>query len=354
VLQQFRKFSGSLWNEFGTALVLLSILGIYSLSKSNLIIYYFTLLSFFGCLFYSINYDIHDIYSYFLLGYITLAVWIGLGTVFIYRLFADMLASNAKRLGFGIIIVLLSLIALKTNYEENDESKNYYVEEFTMNIFRNASPNSIIISSQWDFWVSASWYYNFVKKVRPDLIIVDKELLRRSWYYTYLERHYPEFYKNSKTQIEKFLAELYKFEHNIPYDQTIVMAFEEMLSSFVVNNPKRRVYTTWEIEQKRDEPFARDYARIPDGLLFRLVPKDSIKNNIVYDYELYDFKFTPSQKNDYYHETLMLSYSAMLTTSANYLVNINRPSDAKRYLEMAILAKPNYPQALELKRKFNL
>jgi len=354
VFQQFQKFSGSLWNEFGTGLVLLSILGIYFLSKFNLTIYYFTLLTFFGCLFYSINYDIHDIYSYFLLGYTTLAVWVGFGTLFIYERLAEKLKSSAQKLAFSIIIVLLSLITLMTNYAINDESKNYYVEEFTMNIFKNASPNSIIISSQWDFWLSASWYFNFIKNIRRDIIVVDKELLRRSWYFKYLERHYPEFYENSKSEIDRFLAELYKFEHNIPYDQTIMKAFEDMMTGFVVNNPNRRVYTTWEIEQNRNEPFAQDYARVPEGLMFRLVPKDSIKNNIVSDYEIYDFKFTPSVKNDYYHETLMLSYSMMLTTSANYLVNINRTNDAKKYLELAILAKPNYPQALELKRRFSL
>ncbi|MCI0449405.1 MAG: DUF2723 domain-containing protein [Chlorobi bacterium] len=354
VLQQFQKFSGSLWNEFGTALVLFSILGIYFLSKFNLTVYYFTILAFFGCLFYSINYDINDIYSYFLLAYIAIAVWIGFGALFLCELTVNSLKSHAQKLVFAIILVLLGLITLNTNYSANDESKNYYVEELTMNMFKNAAPNSIIISSQWDFWVSASWYFNFIKNIRRDIIVVDKELLRRSWYYKYLEQHYPEFYQNSKHEIDRFLAELYKFEHNIPYDQTIVKAFEDMITSFVTNNPMRRVYTTWEIEQNRNEPFAKDYARVPDGLMFRLVHNDSIKNNIVSDYEIYDFKFTPTARNDYYHETLMFSYSVMLTTSANYLLNINRIQDAKKYLELAILAKPNYPQAIELKRKYSL
>lgn len=355
VVQQFKKFSSSLWGEFGSGLVLLSVLGIYYLSKFNTTIYYFTFLAFFGCIFYSINYDINDIYSYFLLGYITLAVWIGFGAVFIYSQLSEMLKSSVQKAVFGAAVVLLSLVALNTNYAGNDESKNRYVEEFTMNIFKNAEPNSIIISSQWDFWVSASWYYNHVKKIRPDLVVIDKELLRRSWYFTFLEKHYPEVYNNCRAEIERFLPELYKFEHNIPYDtRNIMKLFEEMMTSFVKNNPDRRSYISWEIEQNKNEPFAQDYVRVPDGLLFRLVPKTEIINNQVKEYNIYNFTFIPAPPKDYYHQTLMTSYAMMLTASASYLLSEGRNEDAKKYIELSLKAIPNYPQALELKRKYNL
>ncbi len=352
---QFKKFSASLWGEFGTGLVLLSILGIYFLSRFNTRIYYFTFLTFFGCLFYSINYDINDIYSYFLLAYITLAVWIGFGAVFIYTRLAVMLKTNVQRLAFGVVVVLISLVALNANYAGNDESKNHFVEEFTMNIFQNAEPNSIIISSQWDFWVSASWYFHFVKNIRPDIVVIDKELLRRSWYFKFLENNYPEVYNNSRAEIERFLPELYKFEHDIPYDtRNIMKLFEEMMTSFVKNNPNRRSYITWEIEQNKNEPFAQDFIRIPDGLLFRMVPKDQLKNNQVTDYKVYDFKFTPAAPKDYYYETLMRSYAMMLTASASYLITAGRIEDAKKYIELSLAAVPNFPQALELKKKYSL
>lgn len=355
VLEQFQKFSGSLWGEFGFALVLISILGVYYLSKFNLTIYYFTLLTFFGCLFYSINYDINDIYSYFLLSYITIAIWLAFGALYVYGLVAEMLKSAAQKIAFSVVIAALSLVALNTNYAANDESKNYYVEQFTMNVFNNAEPNSIIISSQWDFWVSASWYFKYVKKIRPDLVVIDKELLRRSWYLAFIERNYPEIYNNSRAEIERFMPELYKFEHSLPYDQkTIVKTFEDMVTSFVKNNPNRKIYTTWEIEQNKNEPFAQDFVRVPEGLLFQLVNKSQFNNNTIPEYKVYDFSFTPVTKTDYYHETLMLSYAMMFTNSANYLVILNRTEDAKKYIALALTAKPNYPQALDLKRKYNL
>lgn len=356
VLQQFQKFSSSLWGEFGYGLVLLAIPGVFFLSKFNLKLYYFTLLTFFGCLFYAINYDINDIYSYFLLSYITLAIWLAFGAAYIFNQMKGMLGNVLHQRIFAAAIVLISLLALSTNYAVNDESKNHYVEEFTMNVFKNAEPNCIIISSQWDFWVSASWYYHFVKNIRPDITVIDKELLRRSWYYVFLEKNFPGVYKNSKAEIDRFLPELYKFEHDIPYDQrTIMKLFEELMTSFVKNNPERRCYTTWEIEQSKNEPFAQDFMRLPDGLMFRLVPKKNESSSmIVNDYKMFDFVFTPAPRKDYYHETLMLSYSMMLTASASYLLTSGRREDAGKYLSLALLATPNYPQALELKKKNNL
>ncbi|MCX7877481.1 MAG: DUF2723 domain-containing protein [Ignavibacteria bacterium] len=355
VKTQLVKFTSSLWGQFGAAVILISVPGIYHLSRNNRKIYYFTVLTFFGCVFYSINYDIHDIYSYFLLAYITIAVWISCGLLYISRWISEALKSQG--FGYLLLIILISLpvIPLLTNYSENDESKNYYVEEMTMNIFKNIEPGGIVLSSQWDFWLSASWYYNFVKNIRKDIVVIDKELLRRSWYFMYLEKHYPEIYNNSRKEIEAFLAELYKFEHGIPYSTPyIIQLFEDLLTSFVKNNPERKFYVSWEIEQNKNEPFARDYTRIPDGLLFRLVHKDSLVNGFVDDYKIYDFGFTPVTKKDYYHETLMKNYSMMLTASANYLASNGRTDDARFYINLALKALPEYAPAHDIKKKYGL
>jgi hypothetical protein len=352
VSKQFKHFFDSLWTEFGTGMVLLAIPGVYRLSKMNGKIYYFTLLTFFTCVFYSVNYDIHDIDSYFLLAYITLSVWIGFGALSVYELISKYVRSSSFVKVFPAIIVIIGFAGLGTNYSYNDASRDYAVEEYTMNIFNNVPQNSIIISSQWDFWLASSWYYHFVRNVRPDIVAIDKELLRRSWYFKFLERNYPEIYNNTRPEIDRFLVELNKFEHNIPYDQLLIMKeFEDLLTSLVVNNPGRKVFTTWEIEQNKSELFAKDYVRIPDGILFRLVKNDPSKKLVVDDYKIYDFKFTPTTVKDYYHETLMGSYAAMLTASATYLSSVNRNEDALKYLDIALTAIPNYGEALRLRSR---
>lgn len=355
VQRQFEFFRISTWVEFGPGLVLLAIPGLYKLSRFNLKIYYFTLLTFFSCIYYAVNYDIFDIYSYFLLAYITMVIWIGFGALFIFELLKHFVTSRTNQLAYSSVLIAICLIPLYSNYEVNDESKNYYVEEYTMNIFNCVEPNGIVLSTQWDFWVSPSWYYQFVKHIRTDIVVLDKELMRRSWYYKYIEHNYPEIYHNSKKEIEKFIAELYKFEHGMPYDQqTISQAYSDMITSFVKNNPDRKFYSTWEIEQNKNEPYAPDYARIPVGLLFELVDKKSLDSNgAMKDYVLRDIKFTPVDMRDYYHGTLMYAYGGMLTNSARYLASIGRYKDANRYLEIALTANNNYKDALDLKKILN-
>lgn len=351
VVKQFDFFTESLWKEYGTGMIILGLMGVYRLSMFNLNYYYFTLLAFFGCVFYSVNYDIHDIASYFLLAYIIGIIWLGFGVILIYERVKANLKKPVSQIAFSVGVVLLAMLTLGTNFSRNDESDEYSVEQYTMNVFRNIEPGGIIISSQWDFWLSASWYFQAVKKIRPDIVVIDKELLRRSWYFTYLQRHYPEIYENSKHEIERFMAELYKFEHGIPYDTKIIMkAFADVLTSFVERNPGRNIYTTWEIEQNKDEAFAPNYQRIPDGLLNRLVKNDDFKR-MKGDIKTYDFVFTPTQEKDYYHETIMQTYAMTLSNSANFLWQLGRTADARKYAELALTAKPGTPQILDLLNK---
>ena len=82
------------------------------------------------------------------------------------------------------IAILLGMIEIGANYSDNDESGNYMVEDYTMNMLRNLPPNAIIFSTQWDFWVSGAFYYQLVEHVRPDVLVIDKAMLRdRPWYY---------------------------------------------------------------------------------------------------------------------------------------------------------------------------
>ncbi len=355
ISDQFIKFTGSLGSEYGTGVIILSMIGVYRLSKYNITIYYFTLLTFFGCLLYSVNYDIHDIDSYFLLSYITIVIWIGFGALLIAERIVASLKTHGAQTAFAAVLFLAALIPLKTNWNSDDKSKDYSVKEFTMNNFRNIEPNSIVITTQWDFWVSASWYYKYVMNMRPDIIVIDRELLRRSWYFTFLERNYPEIYNNSRPEIEKFLVLLDRFEHNLPYDvNSINKYYADMLTSIVTNNPGRKIYETWEIPQNRNEPFATGYLRVPDGLLLRLMKPEEVKDNYIPDYKTYDFQFTPTTQDDYYHKTIMGSYSMMLTRSANILIAAGRTEEAKKYLDLALLAEPNYQLAIDAKKKNNL
>lgn len=353
--KQFSYFTKSYPEEYFYIPLIIALPGLFVLFKKSKRLFYFTLLLFVFCVLYAINYDIYDIDSYFLLAIIVTAIWIGFGFIYLFNKFG----SGKKELSAAFILVCL--IPLVKNFDSADESKNYYVRDFNMNVFKSAPENSIIFSTQWDFWISSSIYQQYVKNIRKDLVIIDKELMRKSWYIRHLKLHYPEIYGNSKTEFETYLTELIKFEQNTerytsPKTETdrqdlikIQTAFLNLLNSIVdKNSQKRNFYVTYEIEQDKNERFAKDYNRIPQGLLIKYSKEKEFDN-----YENPEFDFEITDRTDYHHSFLMNSYFNSYLSRANYLMNNAKYDEAEKLINKASEVKPNAKEPAQLLQKIN-
>lgn len=353
--KQFSYFTKSFPAEFFYLPLLIAVAGLVELFRKSRRLFNFTLLLFVFCILYAINYDIYDIDSYFLLAYIVTSVWIGFGFVFII----NRVKSNVKEISFAFI--LMCFLPLSMNLDSADESDNYFVRDFTMNVFKSAPENSIIFSSQWDFWVSSSIYQQYVKNIRKDLVIIDKELMRKSWYIRHIKNHFPDVYEKSKYEFEAYLNELLKFEKNsdrytAPKTEAdrqdlfkIQNTFLNLLNSILdKNSGERNFYVTHEIEQEKNERFGKDYNRIPQGLLIKYSREKDFDN-----YVNPDFEFTITDKQDYHHAFLMNSYFNSYLSRANYLMNFVKFEEAEKLLDKAAEVKPNAKEPLQLKQKLN-
>ena len=194
------------------------------------------------------------------------------------------------------------------------------------------------MSTQWDFWVSASFYFQYVYNYRPDVAVIDKELMRKSWYLKHLKDHYPDIYERSKKEFETYKAELLKFEKytdNYTKPKTeadkqnlmaIQSAFLNLLNSIVAKNyDDHSFYTTFEIEEEKIEKFAKDYSRIPEGMLFKLTKSTVFDSTNVEP----DIIFTRTNESDYYHTFIMNAYYMMFLNRANYLINFSKLDTAE-------------------------
>jgi hypothetical protein len=353
MMKQFKYFTGAYPAEFYYLPLVIAILGLIEIfNKSRKLFYYTVLLTGF-CVLYASNYDIHDIDSYFLLAYIVTAIWVGFGLHFIARKISD-----ASRQTASFILILIFLLPLGSNFNSVNESKNYYVKDYTFNVFASAPQNSIIISTQWDFWLSASIYFQYVEGIRKDLVIIDKELLRKTWYVTHIKQHYPEIYNNSKTEFEIYYTELVKFEkypdrYTKPSSESdrqdinrIQLAFKDLLTSIVEKNQNRNFYTTFEVESAKQELFATSYQRIPEGMLIRYV------KNMEYDnYVMPEFKYTVTTQDDYYHTFLMNAYYSAYMSRANYLMNFYKLDEADALINKAAEVNPKGPEINLMRNK---
>lgn len=263
--RQFSYFLGSFPAEFAYAGAAVALAGLAVLFRRAKILAGVTTLFFVFCVLYAINYDIHDIDSYFLLAYWTTALWAGVGV--------EALLGRMPKLPkpAAVVLALLFPLAAFTMHRATvDESGNRLVEDYTRNLLASVRPNALVLSYQWDFWLSGSYYYQLVRGMRPDVAVIDKELLRRSWYFKEIGRRHPWLLKESRAEVDLFLRELEKFERDLPYDPAVIQGrFEGMIRSFLARSMESRpVYVTGEIEPE----FWRGFDRVPEGLAYRLKP----------------------------------------------------------------------------------
>jgi hypothetical protein len=294
------------------------------------------------CVFYSINYDIHDIDSYFLLAYVTAGIWSAFG---LYALLAwtDRLKLPAAAAAAAVLVGIMAGVGWSRVSERGD----HLVEDYTMNMFRSLKPNALIISYQWDYWASASFYYQLVEGLRPDVTVIDKELLRRSWYLKQIRRNHPEVYNRSESEIRLFLEELTKFEHDIPYDSEVIeRRFNDMINSFIERNAESRpVYFTIEIE----EHLAPGFTRVPEGLAFRLYRPGTEPSP---DAPVWDaFSFRPFGRTGPLIDGLVGMYATMLTNRGVYLHKLQRYAQAAPYFDRALKFTPGNTTVIQWKTR---
>ncbi|HTY39436.1 MAG TPA: hypothetical protein VMH23_20130, partial [Bacteroidota bacterium] len=169
-------------------------------------------------------------------------------------------------------------------------------------------------------------------------------LLRRSWYFIYLKDRFPWLIERSKGEVEDFLAELYKFEHDLPYDGNVIESrYVRMINSFIDRSyADRPVYVGPEIEPE----MGAGYTRLASGLLFRLsqgVDRQQL-NPIKIDYRLTLFE-------DRLTIGLRGICARMLTLTASRYLAESQPANAKMCVDKALAVDPTYAAARTLREQ---
>jgi hypothetical protein len=124
---------------------------------------------------------------------------------------------------------------------------------------------ALVLSYQWDYFVSAAYYLQVVEGYRPDVAVVDKELLRRSWYLHMLGARYPQLFASAQPTLAAFREQLSRFEHDLPYNPAVIeRMYAELIRAVLVS--RDRTYVTPEIEPD----YTKGMERFPTGLVFSL------------------------------------------------------------------------------------
>jgi hypothetical protein len=335
--KQLIHFVETMPGQFSISL-LLSFVGLFASFFYARKIFVFLVITFLFTVFYSINYEIHDIDTYFLLAYISLGYFAVFGLLKLFKM-------NKKKklilsLGVTVFVIVFQFVM---NVNKADQNGNYTYEDYTRTILNSVSQESIIFSYQWDYFISPSYYFMYVEKFRKDVAVVDKELVRRSWYFDQLNRNYPFLFEELEDVVNKFKAALLPFERSENFNANLLESlYRRLMTGLIATNiDERDFYVAPELyqnEMQRGEfSLPQGYKLVPDNLLFKVVKGDEYVPASDPDFEI---RF--SDKKDYYLERIENFTGFMLLNRVNYELQNGKVERAKVYMRKLKKILPDY------------
>ena len=335
--KQLNHFFTILPEEFFAGLAL-ALIGLFvSIFKAKKL-FFFMLITFAFAVLYSINYDIYDIDSYFLLAFIMLSFFSAFGVLKILEM-----KSLPKNYAVIIVSVLLA-VQFYFNFINVNQSGIYTFEDYTKATLNGVPENSIIFSYQWDYFISASNYYQFVEDDRRDVTVIDKELLRRSWYYNQLNTRDPKVLDGVRNEVAQFLVALQPFERDEKFDANRLEGlYRSIMTNLISTNIDKRDYFIG--PELIDQEMKRGEFRIPEGC--SLVPylffyKVSKTNDYVPAPDP-DFTIRITSNKNVYIDNIENFVGKMLSERAFYEVKYGHTDRAKIYLKKILNDLPGFP-----------
>jgi hypothetical protein len=343
VQKQLSYFVDNFTSEFHLAVIACIVIGMFELFRRSRRMFIFLAFLFLTTIVYAVNYDIFDIGSYFLLSYIVIGWIAAYGIDFLFDWISDK-QSWMKAMAV-VILTVLPIVQIMNNWNGVDETKNVLPQQFVWNAFSHFETNAVVVASQWDYFLSPSLYYQFIRNERHDITIIDKSLLQnRSWYFIQLQRQSPKLMERIKPSANLFLEELDKFEHDIPFNFNIIQScWQNLLNEIVEKSiPDRPVY----IDARIDREFSSGYYRTPAGLFLRLTKKEDTTcyKTALTPFGIWDKKRPVTKDFEQY-------YIAMLIREADWLLNKGRADEAKTVLAEVLHIEPGNFSASWLMKK---
>jgi hypothetical protein len=285
---------------------------------------------------YAINYSIPNIESYYLPFLIAAFILTGIGLADIIR--------RLKRFP-QYAFLLIVLLPLGVNYRRAGAQGNYIAEDVARNHLKSAPVNAIVMTTNWDVYAPI-FYLRHVEHVRPDLCIIDKELLRRSWYFQSLKQEYPWLVERSQDEIDHYLFYLDQFEHGTLRDNAAIQrAYIAMIASFITHNPERRSFLAFDNQTDEDaSQILPGRPRVPYGLFYEVESLPVVNS---FDYRQFTVRYTQSQLDERTRTNLSV-YERMATGHALALARAGRRDEAIADVQWVLSKFPGSEAATSL------
>jgi hypothetical protein len=250
-LERLVAYGGLLADQWMPAFLLLAVIGLVALFRANRNVFWHTLLllALSGpVVVLGTNIDVRSpdgsvavenmaqASVFYIPSYAIVALLMGVGVYVVAR-------SVAKHAGprrvTAAAVVLLPLVFAYPTCKTVDMSDFRLAEDYAGNLFGVAGRDGLVLAD-WDPFYFPLVYYQLVELQRPDLVVLDQQLLRHSWYVEQVFDRHPGVGAAASTEIDAFLDAVRPFEDGRPHDgNEIQRRYEAMLRALVVTSTER-------------------------------------------------------------------------------------------------------------------
>jgi len=360
--EQFAEFCRMALREFGFPLLPLSLVlafaGLADAFKRDRTIFWFLLTIVIADLAYALSYEIaEDKDAYYLPTFISIAIAAGLGIRWLIRsAVSKSLPIVKSSLAAVVAALVVSTIALTANWPFNNRRHYFIAHDYVDNLLKAIAPNGLLLTLDWQV-VSPMFYAQEIEQLRPDVKVVDINLLRRSWYFDYLKHAYPGLIERSREKIDVFVENLKEWERDPrafarspALTQRISAAFLEMIQSIVTNESRvAPVYMTNDlvssdsVNGELTRWLTQKYQLVPQGLVFNLADAQGFHDSPDVHLEVRGLADGTLRfgKGDPVNAKVLPSYANMLINRGRYLALFGQHERAIAAFEQALMLNPN-------------
>jgi hypothetical protein len=137
---------------------------------------------------FALGYNTTDSYVLLIPAFVLLALWAGFGWA---TVLADVWRRGRRAAGVAAVVGLaIPMWLLVSGYSAADASQDRTAADFGRGVLE-AAPSQAVLVSHSDLYSFVLWYHRYVRGARPDVVVVDADLLDYSWYTETLARHEP-------------------------------------------------------------------------------------------------------------------------------------------------------------------
>jgi len=307
---------------------------------------------------YALSYEIaEDKDAYYLPTFISIAIAAGLGIRWlVQRAVSKSLPGVKLSLAAAIAALVVCTIALTANWPFNNRRQYFIAHDYVDNLLKAIAPNGLLLTLDWQV-VSPMFYAQEIEQLRPDVKVVDINLLRRSWYFDYLKHAYPGLIERSREKIDVFVQNLKAWERDPgafarspALTQRISTAFLEMIQSMVINESRvAPVYMTNDllssdsVNGELTRWLSQKYQLVPQGLVFNLANGQGFHDSPDVHLQIRGLAdgVLRFDKGDPVNVKVIPVYTNMLINRGRYLALFGQHERAIGAFEQALALKPD-------------